>query len=190
MKIKLPFTEKFLWDLYNFMDKTENLAGKIITRHAGNPAIAFKEIFFPNFYVFRDKWMDKHKNKKDRKRFYELVCKLKNRGYLKRLKVKNKDAAILTSKGTEKLFRINLKTMDKKPRADGKWQMVLFDIPENKRKNRDYFRDGLRYLGYKNLQKSIWVCQYDVMKETKELIKRYNLEPFVEVLLVKKIGVG
>ena len=190
MKIKLPFTEKILWNLYNFMDKTENLAGKIITRHSGNPAIAFKEIFFPNFCIFRDEWMDKHKNKKDKKRFSEIVCKLKNRGYLRSLRVKDGTTVMLTPRGAEKLFKINLKMTDKKPRADGKWQMVLFDIPENKRKYRDYFRDGLQYLGYKKLQKSIWVCQYDVLRKTKELINRYNLKPFVELLLVKKIGLG
>ena len=190
MKIKLPFTEKFLWDLYNFSNKTGNLMNKIIPKHASNPAIAFKELFFPNFYNFKDEWNGKYKEKRDKKRFAELVCKLKNRGYLKTLRIKNEDAIVLTSKGAEKLFKINLKMTDKKPRADGKWQMVLFDIPENKRRNRDYFRDRLQYLGYKKLQKSIWVCQYDVMKETKELINRYNLKPFVELLLVKKIGLG
>ena len=68
--------------------------------------------------------------------------------------------------------------------------MVLFDIPENKRKERDLFRKSLQYLGYKKLQKSIWVCPYDVQKETKELIKRFNLKEFTELLLVKKIGLG
>ena len=68
--------------------------------------------------------------------------------------------------------------------------MVLFDIPEKKKKERESFRRMLQYLGYKKLQRSIWVCPYDVLRETKDLIKRYNLKPYVELLLVKKIGLG
>jgi len=83
-----------------------------------------------------------------------------------------------------------MKTVDKKIRSDKKWQMVLFDIPENKKRQRDFFRRGLGYLGYKKLQRSIWVCPYDVLEETKNLIKRYKLEAYVEILLVNKIGIS
>jgi CRISPR-associated endonuclease Cas2 len=186
MKIKLPFTEKFLWDLYNFKNKTGDLISEIIPKKRGLP--------FSDFNIFRDEWTNKNKEeyekKKNRKRFAWLIYRLKQEGYLKTLKIKNKSATAITLKGMERIFKIGLKLTDKRPRKDGKWQMVLFDIPESKRKNRDYFRNGLQYLGYKMLQKSIWVCQYDVMKETKDLIKRYNLKEYAELLLIQKIGLG
>ena len=186
MKIKLPLTEKFLWSLYKISDKTGD---------------ALRQVFSPNFgvrvfnkYMFygycKDAWYEKHKKEKERKNFYKLIQKLRDNGYIKTLKIKGQKAATLTPKGIEKLFRVELKLIDKKKRKDRRWQMVLFDIPENRRKHRDRFRSALQYLGYKKLQKSIWVCQYDVEKETKELIKRYNLRPFVEILLVEKIGLG
>jgi phenylacetic acid degradation operon negative regulatory protein len=138
----------------------------------------------------KDAWDRRYYREKRKMKFCEFIWKLKNGGYLRTLRVKDKTAIAITSKGMEKLFKIGLKTTNRKKRIDKKWQMILFDIPENKRKIRDSFRKALQYLGYKNLQKSIWVCPYDVEKETKILIKKYNLKPFVELLLVKKIGLG
>ncbi len=186
MKIKLPFTEKFLWDLYNFKNRAGDIINKIIPERHGLP--------FSNFNIFRDEWTNKNKNeyekKRSRKRFVWLIRRLKQEGYLKTLKIKNESAIVITSKGMERIFKIRLKLTDKKPRKDGKWQMVLFDIPESKRRSRDYFRRALQYLGYQKLQKSIWVCQYDVMQETKNLIKRYSLKEYTEILLIQKIGLG
>jgi len=184
MKYKLPFTEKLLWDLYNFSHKTGRLILKVLPQKYGLP--------FSSFNIFRDEWTSENKNKylrkQSRKKFALLVYRLKKQGYLKNLKIKDNSAIAITQQGLDKILRINFKLMDKKIRKDNKWQMVLFDIPEEKRRSRDLFRNELKYLGYKNLQKSIWVCPYDTLEETKDLIERYNLGNWVELLLVNKIG--
>jgi len=186
MKIKLPLTEKFLLDLYKFYNKTENTLELIFP-----PNSSVKSRLNYRFYGYlKDAWDRQHEKDKEKRNFYKLVQRLRTSGYLKTLKIKSEKAAIITPKGIEKLFKIELKIIDKKKRRDRKWQMVLFDIPESKRKYRDYFRTALQYLGYKKLQKSIWVCPYNTLRETKGLIKRYNLKPFVEILLVEKIGLG
>jgi len=195
MKPKLPFTEKFLWDLYKFINKTRKLTGKvleeIIPEYAHHKSKAALRLMFPNFNTFRDVWEYKYKNKKKNKNyFYNLIYQLKQRGYLKTLRIKDGSAVTITPEGLGKIFITKMKLADKKLRKDGKWHMVLFDIPESKRRNRDLFRRALQYLGYKKLQKSIWVCPYDVLKETKELIKRYNIEFCVELLLVNKISLN
>ncbi|MFH1129531.1 MAG: hypothetical protein V1686_02230 [Patescibacteria group bacterium] len=183
MRLKLPFTEQFLWDLYNFKNKTKDVIGKIIPERGG--------LRFSDFNTFRDEWTNENKKKRERekskRRFAGTVCKLKSSGYLKTLRAKDKSAVIITSKGFEKLFITKLKLTDNNLRKDRKWQMVLFDISESRRKDRDWFRRGLKYLGYKKMQQSIWVCQYDTEKETKELIEQYNLKSFVDFLLVKKV---
>ena len=186
MKIKLPLTEKFLWDLYNFRNKTMDLMPKLHSKRYGLP--------FSDFNIFRDEWTDENKKKylkeQSRKKFSKVVQRLREGGYLKTTQIKSKNAIMITTEGINKLFSIQLKMFDKKIRQDKKWQMVLFDIPENNKIQRDRFRRGLQYLGFKKLQKSIWVCQYDVINETKNLIKRYGLKQFVELLLVEKIGLG
>lgn len=184
MKFKLPFTEKFLWDLYGFKNKTKNVIDKIVPQYYSLP--------FSDFNVFRNEWTNKNKRKywdeKSQKRFAAMIYRFKKQGYLKVLKIKNNDTIVITKKGLNKILKTELKLLDKRKRKDGKWQMILFDIPENQRRNRDLFRNQLKYLGYQNFQKSIWICPYDTLQETKTLIERYKLETCVELLLVNKIG--
>jgi hypothetical protein len=185
LRTLLP-TEKFLWDLYEIYNKSGDLLELIFP-----PNSSIDSILKYRFYGYiKNTWSRKHQKEIGKIKFSKMIQNLKQIGYLKTLKVKNNAAIMITSKGLEKLFKIQLKTIKKIKRRDNKWQMILFDIPENKRKQRNYFRKSLQYLGYQQLQKSIWVCPYDTLRETKDLIKRYNIKPFVELLLINKVGLG
>jgi len=187
MPLKLPITEKFLWNLHKFMCATEGVLDFFSPDrpyHFRGP----EEMTWTEIKFFKDNWEFEYKKRK--KDFGKIIYNLKQSGYIKTLKIKDKSAIMLTPKGLERVFTIKIKSIEKKMRADKKWQMVLFDIPEKKRKQRNLFRKNLQYLGYKKLQKSIWVCPYGVLNETKDLIRRYKLDPHVELLLVKKIGLG
>lgn len=186
MKMKIPLTEKFLCDLYKIYSKTENLLELIFPSNS-----SLNSILKYRFYGYlKGAWDEKHQKEKERIGFSKMIQKLKQNGCLKMLKIKNNKAIMITSKGLGKLFKNQLKTTIRTKRKDGKWQMILFDIPENRRKQRNYFRKSLQYLGYQQLQKSIWVCPYNTLEKTKALIKRYNIKPFVELLLINKIGLG
>jgi hypothetical protein len=183
--MKLKLTEQLLWDLYNFKNKTGDIISGILPERYG--------LRFSNFNAFRNEWTSENKRKyereKSRKRFSQIIKNLKNKGYLNVKDVKNRKAILITSRGIKKLFEVGLKTNGRNKRPDKKWQMVLFDIPEVSRKSRDLFRKQLKYLGYQNLQKSIWVCPYDVLKITQKLIKNYKLDRFVRLLLVEEIKI-
>lgn len=43
---------------------------------------------------------------------------------------------------------------------DGKWRILIFDIPEKRRHLRDMLRDRLVRLGFVNIQKSVWLTPY------------------------------
>ncbi len=45
---------------------------------------------------------------------------------------------------------------------DGKWRILAFDIPETKRRVREKLREYLWILGFKPIQKSIWVTPMDI----------------------------
>jgi len=49
----------------------------------------------------------------------------------------------------------------KSNRWDKKWRILIFDIPERFRKQRDHVRSTLRTLGFYRLQDSVWVYPYD-----------------------------
>jgi len=93
----------------------------------------------------------------------------------------------LTSKGLEKIFEISLKLKRKKKGSDGKWIMLMFDIPENKKHLRDKLRRYILSLGYKMLQKSVWVCPFDVLKETKDILRLKSLDPYARIFLIEKV---
>jgi len=123
----------------------------------------------------------------DRKKFSKLIYYLKKRGLIKIKNLENKKALIVTPPGEERVLKIKYKIMDKKRRKDGKWQMVIFDIPEKKRHLRDLLRKTLIFLGYKMLQKSIWISPDDVAKETEEFLRRYSLDPYAKLFLIEEL---
>jgi DNA-binding transcriptional regulator PaaX len=49
----------------------------------------------------------------------------------------------------------------KKHRWDERWRVIIFDIPERRRKVRDRLRITMRELGFARLQDSVWVYPYD-----------------------------
>lgn len=69
----------------------------------------------------------------------------------------------LTPKGTRKLSEWQ-KLDYRLPRPkkwDGKWRVLIFDIPEKRRQTRDKVRNTLRAIGFKRLQHSVWVYPFD-----------------------------
>jgi len=184
--MRLPFTEKFLWDLYKAAKFTVGALDKFCSARFRGVQGMIDFLKYPD-YSDIEKLEQKRLGKE---RFGRLIKYLKYNGYLYVKKIKNKDAIIITPKGAEKILDIKEKLEGMAKRKDGKWQMVIFDIPEDIKLKRDYFRAGLKRLKYQRLQKSIWVCPYNVLKDTQELIKYFKLEPFVKLLLVEEIEIS
>ena len=69
----------------------------------------------------------------------------------------------LTQKGERALRAMSLTQFaDKKPRRwDGKWRVLIFDIPERRRGLRIKLRLTLQSIGFVRLQDSVWVYPYD-----------------------------
>ena len=54
------------------------------------------------------------------------------------------------------------KLAPKKPRHwDGKWRILIFDIPERRKRSREQIRTTLTQIGFQRLQDSVWVYPYD-----------------------------
>ncbi|MFH1749755.1 MAG: hypothetical protein ABH837_02595 [bacterium] len=81
----------------------------------------------------------------------------------KELIIQKKDKFYLTLKGKLELLKASSgKLQYKSPKWDGKWRIIAFDIPETKRNSRKQLREYLFYLGFKQLQKSIWIIPYKI----------------------------
>lgn len=64
---------------------------------------------------------------------------------------------------------------------DGKWRIVIFDIPEKQRKIRDVLRSRLKVWEFKAIQKSVWANKKDITKPLKDFIKEAGIEKWVLV---------
>ena len=46
-------------------------------------------------------------------------------------------------------------------RWDKRWRLVMFDIPQRRRRDRDHLRSVVRECGFLRLQDSVWIFPYD-----------------------------
>jgi len=176
--MKLPFTDKFLWNVYNLLEKGDELYYFLGPR-------TMKEVCCPGFHRLRYDY----EKRQGRKYFSQFIYYLKKKGYIKIKNLENKQGILLTKKGEEKALKAKFKIKRKNKRKDGKWQMLIFDIPEKKRKLRDLFRENLHFLGYKLLQQSVWVCPYDVLRETEKIIREHSLDEYVRLFLIEEMEI-
>jgi DNA-binding transcriptional regulator PaaX len=96
---------------------------------------------------------------------------------------------VLTDKGKQKALTYDLDKMEiKKPKQwDGKWRVVLFDIPEKIKKTREAIRIHFKNLGFYEFQKSVFVHPYDCKDEIDYLIEFYDIRKFVRFIIADSI---
>lgn len=105
----------------------------------------------------------------------EAMKRLRQAGYIEKNIDGDKVVLKLTLLGKEALGR-------ETGEWDGKWRVVIFDIPENKRVIRDLFRRRLKEWGFKNWQKSVWITKRDITTRLRQLIAQLEITPWVAVI--------
>lgn len=65
---------------------------------------------------------------------------------------------------------------------DGLWRIVAYDIPEELKKERDWFRRKLVELKFTKVQGSMWLYPYECKEEIAVLAQGLRLSPFVMYL--------
>jgi len=95
----------------------------------------------------------------------------------------------LSDKGKEKALTYNLdKIKIKKPvQWDGKWRVVLFDIPESQKKVREALRFHLKNMDFFEFQKSVFIHPFECRDEIDYLIEFYNIRPFVRFIIGESV---
>jgi len=178
----MPFTDKFLWMVYNFFEETGD-------------ALDAMGIRIPSWHrltpLDNEFWRALEK-KKSRKQFKQFINYLKRKGYIQIANLKEKKGILLTQKGKQKALKTKLSLEGPsglERRKDGKYLMIIFDIPEKKRILRDTLRYFLYSLGFKQFQKSVWISAYDVQKQLEEIIRVYGLENYVRIFLIEEIEI-
>ncbi len=181
-KIKLPITDKFLWDVFNAISKKEDQLRLLI-----HPPRTMREVFWDTDNPIYQKY---YKILNPRK-FAQLVYYLKKKNFIKIQNLQGVHALILTKKGFSKItqahFKLEAGNGINKKREDGKWIMIIFDVPEKSKKLRELLRSILYRLKYKMFQQSVWITPYDVFEKTEQWLQIYSLDSFVRIFLIEEI---
>ncbi len=75
----------------------------------------------------------------------------------------------------------------KKHEWDGIWRIVSYDILEDKKKERNYFRRKLTSLGFVELQKSMMVILYECKEEIAIIAQNLGVSPYVMHLITDNL---
>lgn len=91
----------------------------------------------------------------------------------------------LTPKGKQHLKNISLDklTINRPSGWDGKWRVVIFDVPEEKKLKRDILRRKLKQLGFYQIQKSVYVYPFECTNEISILSKRLILRTSILIMI-------
>jgi len=105
--------------------------------------------------------------------------------------VDNRDGTvtfILSREGKEVALSYNLEEMTIiKEKWDGKWRIVMFDVPERLKKVRESLRYQLKRLGFLELQRSVFVLPYQCENELEYVIEFYDAKKYVRIVLAHSI---
>ena len=115
----------------------------------------------------------RQKEKAFHRSFYYLL-----RRQLIDVEYQGKQMHITLSKEGKKLagkYQIDDLRIPKPKKWDGRWRILIFDIPDKHKVKREALRGKLKELGFFQLQKSVWVCPYNFQNEVEILRNFFSL---------------
>ncbi len=130
------------------------------------------------------------KNKFGRWQTKRVVNQLYRRKYINIIYNDDNTVTVkITKNGLVRALTYQLESMKitRPNRWDGKWRVVIFDIPEKYKKVREIFRMRLKQLELYPLQDSVYISPFPCFREIEFLRELYGISMTVEYLLVEKI---
>jgi len=122
----------------------------------------------------------------DKRRRSQLLARDKN---YKRIFRYLKESDYLYSLGNDRFqiadeVKINLlKDLINMRKPDGKFRIIMFDIPEKLKMNRNFFRKHLVDLGFKMQQKSVWISNLPCEDLVGLVVKYHGLTKYVDLFV-------
>jgi len=109
---------------------------------------------------------------------------LRKRGLIEFIKENSNEVVVrITDNGRKylKTFDIDNMSLNRSERWDGRWRLVIFDVPEKHKKAREALRKKLKDLYFVRLQDSAWVTPYPCDDEIRFLREIFNIPFNVDV---------
>lgn len=93
---------------------------------------------------------------------------------------------VITKDGREKMLAYSLDEIElnTKKKWDGRWRLVLFDVPEHKKVAREAFRRKISVLGLHPIQKSVFITPYECEGEIDFIASFFGIRKNILILYV------
>ena len=128
---------------------------------------------------------------RDRYRIRKTFEALRRERLIKRQKLPDGTVKlVLSEKGEKKVLQYRFQDM-RIPRAkqwDGKWRLVIFDIPKSYRYEREVWRHKLKALGFHQLQRSVWVHAFPCENEIDFVSEYLGISQFIRLVEADKFS--
>lgn len=128
-------------------------------------------LYNPGFYVSGMRELPKSE-------LSQAIKRLRERGLIE-TKLNQNEILIKLSQAGKESIRFN-KVINEP--WDGKWRIVIFDIPETHKSVRNLFRRRLKDWEFRIFQKSVWISKLNMTKELRQFIKKLGIERWVSVI--------
>lgn len=117
------------------------------------------------------------------------VSRMMKQGWMQSEKKGNKSYYFLTSRGVSRVEEAARRIFKLTPHEwDGKWRILMYTIPEEKRQIRDELRKELLWSGFGSFTNGCWVTPNNLEKEVELLISKYNIEDYVDFFVSEYKG--
>ncbi|HAS84664.1 MAG TPA: hypothetical protein DCS23_01120 [Candidatus Yonathbacteria bacterium] len=96
---------------------------------------------------------------------------------------------ILSNEGKRLALTYDIENIELKTPAqwDGRWRIVMFDVPEKFKRNRDTLRRHFKNMGFYEFQKSVFVHPYPCAREIEYVTEFYQARRFVRFIVATEI---
>lgn len=168
---------------------------KYILAGLGISLILGGSLFFtPNFPIILGtilKIIEKIKGIKIPSQKAKRVLKQLEKEQLIEIERRNNEIYVKVKKGDSlSILKYSLKellALKNKKKWEGKWFLVVFDVPENQRNKRDYLRSFLKEIGFYPYNQSVYVFPYECKKEISLLKKIVQGGEYISYIVAEKI---
>ncbi len=137
--------------------------------------------------------INKEFERQEKRRFASFIYKLKKDGLLMDAGGEGGKILEITSLGRAKLAKTASK--ESLPKVNqyrteegGIFTLVIFDIPEDERRKREWIRRALAELGLTMVQKSVWLGKVRIPKQFIADLNELKILNFVQILEITKAG--
>lgn len=117
------------------------------------------------------------------KQYHSTLQGLCRNGYIKKI---NENQYLITPKGKVKIRVAKIDESDwRGSEWDGSWRVICFDIPEQRRRERDIFRSVLKRKGFIGIQNSVFIAPFADLEMLAELREDLGIAKYVSFFISK-----